>query len=186
MAGKSRFCGFLLKLLGWTADTMPAPEEKCVILGVPHTSIADFLIAFLYYRSVGGRPCIMIKAEMFKGPVGWFLKKVGCIPVDRSHGATVAKSIITAVEQHEGPFHLCLAPEGTRKAVKRWKAGYHVIAKALDCPVYAGYFDWNTKHVGRGEVFPLTDDAKADTERLQAYYESLHLGARHPELYLTH
>lgn len=179
------FCGWLLKRMGWTVDSGAAPVEKCVILGVPHTCIADFLVAYLYYTSIGHTAHIMIKKEFFFWPVGPILRKVGCIPVDRANGATVVRSVISEVEKAEGEFHLCIAPEGTRKPVKHWKAGYHHIATALGCPVYAGYFNWRTKHIGRGEEFPLTADAKADTKRLQEYYHSLNLGARYPEKYFT-
>ena len=49
-----KFCGWLLNALGWTAVDPPVEEEKCIILGVPHTSVWDFAISYLYYTSVGG------------------------------------------------------------------------------------------------------------------------------------
>ena len=39
------FYGLVMKIWGWKADSGVAPEEKCVILGVPHTSIADFIVS---------------------------------------------------------------------------------------------------------------------------------------------
>ena len=78
-----KFCGWLLRTLGWTAVDPVAPEDKCIILGVPHTSIWDFVISYLYYVSVGGKPYCMIKGELFWGPLGWLLRKMGGIPVDR-------------------------------------------------------------------------------------------------------
>lgn len=180
------FAKLVMKVIGWTADPFVPPEKKCVILGVPHTCLADFIVAYAFYASLGHKAYIMIKKEFFWGLHGIIMKKMGCIPTDRSNGATVVRSVVTAVNSAEGEMHLCLAPEGTRSLVKRWKAGYHTIAKALDCPVYAGYFNWATKHVGiMPGPFPLTDDPKADTKRLQEYYETLHLGARHPEKYFT-
>ena len=61
----AKFCGWALRHLGWTADDDAVPEEKCIILGVPHTSIWDFLISYLYYRSLGEKARCMIKKEMF-------------------------------------------------------------------------------------------------------------------------
>ena len=69
-----KFCGWLLRALGWTAVDPVAPEDKCIILGVPHTSIWDFAISYLYYMSVGGKPYCMIKGEFFVGPLGWLLR----------------------------------------------------------------------------------------------------------------
>ncbi|MBQ7508291.1 MAG: hypothetical protein IJT52_03080, partial [Spirochaetales bacterium] len=86
----------------------------------------------------------------------------------------------------EDTFILAIAPEGTRKPVKRWKTGYHVIARAVRCPVYMGYFDWGRKRVSVGEKVELTDDARADTDRIQALYEEMHLQGKHPEGYITH
>ena len=175
---------FFLHLFGWKAVEGVVPEKKCIILGVPHTSILDFVISYLYYTSVGGRARIMIKKEFFKGPAGWLLVRLGAVPVDRSNASALVVSLIKHFDEVD-TFHLCLAPEGTRKPVHRWKTGYHMIALKVGCPVYMGYFDWKKKIVGRGEKFELTGDARADTDRLQRLYEEKHYTARHPEKYVT-
>ena len=179
-----KFCGWLLRVMGWTAVEPVVPENKCIILGVPHTTIWDFIISYLYYTSVGGKPYCMVKGELFWGPLGWLLRKMGGIPVDRKKGSNVMLSVIREMKSKE-VVHLALAPEGTRKPVKRWKAGFHTIAREVGCPVYMGYFDWKTKRVGRGEKVELTDDAKADLARIQQMYEDMHLVGKHPEKYIT-
>lgn len=181
----SRFCGWCLKKLGWTA-VGPAPEEpKCVILGVPHTSMSDFLISYLFFTSFGEVGHVMIKKELFFWPLGSFLRALGCIPVDRSNAGGLVRSLISEMDKADF-FKLAIAPEGTRKPVKRWKTGALVIAREASVPLYAGWFDWGTKRISCGEKFPLTDDPKADLERLQQHYESLSLTAKHPENYITH
>lgn len=180
-----KFCGWLLKTLGWTVDQPMAPEDKCIILGVPHTSIWDFIISYLYYKSVGGDARCMVKKEFFIGPLGWILRKLGGVPVDRKNPTSLVLSLIREMEK-EKVFHLAIAPEGTRKPIKRWKTGFHTIAKKVGCPVYLGYFDWGTKHVGRGEKFELTDDARGDMERIQAIYEEMKLTGKFPKNYVTH
>ena len=182
---KKRFCAFLLKILGWSAVEPPVPESKAVILGVPHTSVWDFLISYLYYTSVGGRARIMIKKEFFFPPLGWLLRALGGIPVDRSNPTAMLRSVMHEMERSE-TFHLALAPEGTRKPVKNWKTGYHLIARNTGAAVYLGYFDWRTKRIGRGEKVELTDDSRADTRRIQDLYEDMHLTGKHPEKYVTH
>ncbi|MDD6150843.1 MAG: 1-acyl-sn-glycerol-3-phosphate acyltransferase [Bacteroidales bacterium] len=181
----SRFCGWLLKTLGWTAVEPLAPEDKAIILGVPHTSIWDFFISYLYYKSMGGNAKCMVKKEMFFPPLGWILKAMGAFPVDRTSPTRMLHSVIHAMEA-EGSFHLAIAPEGTRKPVKNWKTGFHTIAHHAGVPVYLGYFDWKRKRVGRGQKFELTDDARADMARIQKIYEDMDLGARHPKNYITH
>ena len=143
-------------------------------------------MAYFYYKSLGHTAHVMIKKEFFFWPLGALLRKFGCIPVDRTNGAAVVRSVITEMEKCKGEFHLCIAPEGTRKPVKKWKMGYHSIARALDCPVYLGYFNWGNKHVSIGERFICSDNARADTELIQKKYEALHLVGKNPENYCTH
>ncbi|MCR5760129.1 MAG: 1-acyl-sn-glycerol-3-phosphate acyltransferase [Bacteroidales bacterium] len=181
----SRFCGWLLRRLGWTAVGGPPPEPRVVMLGVPHTSMADFLVAYLFYTSFGEVAHTMVKKELFFWPLGGILRACGCIPVDRSNPGSLVKSLISEMEQDEF-FKLAVAPEGTRKPVRRWKAGGLAIAREAGVPVYAGWFDWRTKRISCGEKFELTDDLKADMARLQDHYEKLHLTGKHPDNYLTH
>lgn len=181
----AKCCRRILRWMGWTVDGTAPEEEKCIILGVPHTSIWDFIIAYLYYYSLDHKGHVMIKKEMFFWPLGPILRSVGCIPVDRSNAASLVRSVITEMEKSKH-FHLCIAPEGTRKPVRKWKMGYHTIAREVGCPVYLGYFDWGTRHVGALRKVDLTDDARADTDRIQALYEEMHLTGKHPERYITH
>ena len=180
-----KICGGLLRAMGWTVVEPAAEEDKVIILGVPHTSGWDFVISYLYYRSLGEHAKCMIKKEFFIPPLSWILKAMGCIPVDRSSPTNMLRSVIN---QMEGPgrFHLALAPEGTRKPIKNWKTGFHLIARSAGIPVYMGYFDWGTKRVGRGQKVELTDDPRADMKRIQALYEEMHLTGKHPEKYITH
>lgn len=181
-----KFCGFVLRVLGWTVDDGPVEEPKCIILGVPHTTLWDFAISYLYYTSVGGNARCMVKKEAFKfPPFGWVLRKCGAIPVDRKNATTLVRSVIHEMEKSEH-FHLAIAPEGTRHPIKNWKTGFHLIARTADIPVYLGYFDWGTKHVGHGRKVELTDDARADMKRIQQLYEEMHLTGKHPENYKTH
>ncbi|MCQ2146083.1 MAG: 1-acyl-sn-glycerol-3-phosphate acyltransferase [Bacteroidales bacterium] len=174
----------LTKVLGWKIGSEPAPADKCIILGAPHTSMWDFVVAYLFYKSFDMATHCMIKAPLFKGPLGFVLRKMGGIPVDQTNRATMVRSVISEFEKHE-VFHLAIAPEGTRKPVKKWARGYHIIAKAVGCKVFKCYFDWGTKTVGVGPEFVLTEDSVADTVRLQQEYDQMGLVGKHPELYIT-
>lgn len=182
----AKFCAWLLRVFGWTCDSGPAPDKKCILLGVPHTSIWDFVVAYLFYaRFPDKKAYCMVKKELFFWPLGYIVRAMGGIPTDRTNATTLVKSIISAMEERE-EFTLAIAPEGTRKPIRRWKTGYHTIAKAAGIPVYLCYFDWGTKHVGVWKKVELTDDARADTERIQQEYETLHLKGKNPEGYITH
>lgn len=182
----SRFCRFILtKIMGWEIATPPAQSKKCILIGVPHTSMWDFIVSYLFYKSWDMETHVMVKKSLFVGPVGAFLRGAGAIPVDQKDRSTMVRSVISEMDK-EDIFHLAIAVEGTRRPVARWQRGYHIIASAVGCPVYLCYFDWGTKRVGVGDVFTLTDDSKADTIRLQQTYEDMHLVGKHPQKYITH
>ncbi|MBQ9184471.1 MAG: 1-acyl-sn-glycerol-3-phosphate acyltransferase [Bacteroidales bacterium] len=185
MSRWAKFCGWLLRKMGWTSVGGPCPEDKAIILGVPHTSIWDFLVSYLFYAQFGKKAKVMIKKEFFFWPMGPLLRKLGGVPTDRTNAAAMVKGLIDEMERDDS-FILAIAPEGTRKPVKKWKTGYHTIAKAVNCPVYLGYFDWGRKRVGRGEIFQLTDNAREDTDKIQAIYETMGLKGKHPKGYITH
>ena len=171
--------------MGWTIDSEVVPVDKCIILGAPHTSIWDFVVAYLYYEAVGGSARCMIKKELFFPPLGWIIRAMGGFPIDRKNSTEVVMSTIHEMEK-ASKFHLAIAPEGTRKPVKNWKTGFHLIARQAGVPVYLGYFDWGTKHVGQTDAVELTDDARADMKRIQQLYEQMHLTGKHPSDYITH
>lgn len=175
------------KLMGWTMapgeDTL-IPEEKAIFLAAPHTSIFDFVIGYLYYRAIGGHLRAMVKKEAFFFPLGPILKALGAFPIDRSSPQTMLMGVIHEMKK-EGVVHIVICPEGTRKAVRKWKTGYHTIAKATGAPVYLGHYDYKTKVFGHGPKVELTDDARKDTDRIQQMYEEMHLTALHPKGYVT-
>ena len=163
----------ILNMMGWQGMDTAIPAPKCIILGAPHTSIWDFVISWLYYRSVGGNAKVMIKKGFFKWPLGPILRHLGGIPVDR------------AEFEKDEYFQLAIAPEGTRRPVKRWKGGFHTIAKATGVPVFLGYFDWGTKTVGAKEEFHITDNVEADLKRIRQWYKDKGVVGKYPEKFTT-
>lgn len=180
--GWARFCGKLLRRMGWESVGGPMAEPKAIVLGVPHTSAKDFLVSYLFYAQYGKVAHIMIKKEFFFWPLGPVLRACGAVAVDRSNPTSLVRSLIHQMEGQE-EFHLAIAPEGTRKAVKRWKTGFHLIARETGAAVYMGFFDWGTRRIGCGEKLELTDDVKADMARLYAHYRTLGLKGKNPDGY---
>ena len=174
----------MLRRMGWTAVGGPMPEKKAIVLGVPHTSLWDFVVSYFFYTSFGEVAHVMIKKEFFFWPLGPILRACGCIPVDRSNATALVRSLIEQMDRDE-TFKLAIAPEGTRKPVRRWKAGALKIAAETGVPVYAGWFDWRTKRISCGEKLPLTGDTAADLAMVQKYYEGLQLTGKHKDQYLT-
>jgi len=176
---------FLLKIWGWKAEFDAIPNvDKCIIIGVPHTSAWDFVISWLYYAADGRTANVLIKKEFFFWPIGYFVKKMGGLPIDRSKGANVIRQTIQQINENDH-VHLAMTPEGTRKRTKNWKAGFHIIAKETGVPVYLGSFDWGRKIITTGIPFELTDDSKADIQRMKAYYREKGIVGKFPENFTT-
>ncbi len=178
------FCGWLLRKLGWTSVGGPMEDPKAIVLGVPHTSIWDFVICYLFYTQFGKVAHIMVKEEFFFWPLGPILRACGAVPVDRKSPATMVRSLIHAMESVE-EFHLAIAPEGTRKPVKKWKTGFHLIARETGASVYIGYYDWGRKRISVGERMSLTDDVKADMQRIYDHYRPLGLQGKHKDHFIV-
>lgn len=173
-----------MKLWGWKTVNGVMPHKKAIIIGVPHTSAWDFVISWLFYTSIGGHASVLIKKEFFFWPVGYFLHKMGGLPIDRSKGANVIRQTIHLFNEREY-LHLALTPEGTRELTKNWKAGFHTIATTVNVPVYLGSFDWGKKEITIGGKFDLTSDSKADIKRMKDFYREKGVIGRHPEKFTT-
>jgi len=179
-----KICKLSLKWMGWKIVSGVAPDKKAIIIGVPHTSAWDFVISWAFYTSIGGKASTVVKKEYFFWPMTIFLNKMNAIPVDRSRGASLVKQVIDEFNKRD-TLHLAITPEGTREKTKRWKAGFHAIAKATGATVYLAFFDWGRKEIGWYETLELTDDAQADIRRMKAYYRDLGVKGKHPELFTT-
>ena len=180
----AKFCGWLLKKMGWESVGGPMKEQKAIVLGVPHTSFKDFLVSYLFYAQYGKVAHIMIKKQFFWWPMGALLRALGAVPVDRKSPTETVRSLIHIMEDVP-EFHLAIAPEGTRKPVKRWKAGFHLIAKETGATVYLGYYDWGRKRISVGEPFELTDDVKADMQRMYDHYRPMGIQGYHKENFIV-
>jgi 1-acyl-sn-glycerol-3-phosphate acyltransferase len=181
---KKRICSFLLRLMGWKTEGGVVPEKKCIIIGVPHTSAWDFIISYLFYTAKGGKAHILIKKEFFFWPVGYFIKKMGGLSIDRSKGANVIRQTVQLFNEME-VLHLAMTPEGTRKRVTRWKGGFHTIAKNANIPVYLVCFDWGRKQASVWEKFELSDDVNEDIKRMKDYYREKGVRGKYPDQFTT-
>lgn len=170
--------------MGWQVVSGVAPAKKAIIIGVPHTSIWDFVISWIYYTSIGGVANIVVKKELFFWPLGKLLRAMGGLPVDRSKGSSLLKQLLREFEQRD-TLHLAITPEGTRKLTREWKAGFHIIARASGATVYLAFFDWGRKRIGWYDTFEITNDAKSDLKRMKAYYRDLGVVGKNPELFTT-
>jgi 1-acyl-sn-glycerol-3-phosphate acyltransferase len=168
-----RFCAWILRLNGWRlAGDMP-DRPKLVLIAAPHSSWWDGVWGLLFRSALGADVSFMAKHELFTGPLGWLLRRLGAIPIERSHANGVVGQM-TARFSNADRLWLGIAPEGTRKHVTKWKNGFWHIARKARVPILPVYFDYPTRTVGFGPLFQPTDDLAADLAALRAFYAPWH------------
>jgi 1-acyl-sn-glycerol-3-phosphate acyltransferase len=160
----------LLGMAGWECvGKKPAGNSKFILLGVPHTSNWDFVILVLIASKLDLNVYWMGKKQLFFGPLGWFFKWFGGIPIDRSKKGNLVSQIVDFSDKAED-WWLVIAPEGTRKPVTRWKTGFYHISNEGQIPIMLSFIDYEKKQCGLGDIFRTTGDMDADLTFLQGYY----------------
>lgn len=164
------------KLLGWkvvgnvtmSKDTV----KKVVLIAAPHTSNQDFFIALLLRQVVGIKANFVGKKELFVWPFGYYFRKIGGAPLDRTSGQNKVQAIAKLFETSD-EFRLALSPEGTRKKVHEWRTGFYYIAKTANVPIIMFTFDFEHKQNKVSEPFYLTDDVEADLKFIQSFFKGV-------------
>jgi 1-acyl-sn-glycerol-3-phosphate acyltransferase len=179
------FWKLLLKLFGWdTRVRFPEGVRKCVVIIAPHTSWIDLFVGIAYRSVIRLHPSRFLgKKELFKGPVGWFLRTMGGIPVDRSSATNVVDQVVAILDQHD-ELMIAIAPEGTRERVDRLRSGFYQIAKKAGIPIIMAGLDFKKRTLVVSAPFHTTADPAADFRHILAFFRPIQ--GRHPEKGLGH
>ena len=164
-----RLCAWLLRVAGWRLAGELPDRPKLVMIAAPHSSWWDGVWGLLVRSALGADVSFMAKRELFMGPLGWALRRVGGIPIERDSANGVVRQMTARFAGSERLW-LGIAPEGTRKRVQKWKNGFWHIARAARVPILPVYFDYPTRTIGFGPLFEPTDDLAADVAQLRAFY----------------
>ena len=168
-----------LKLGRWkVVNKAPSDLGNAVCIVAPHTAIEDFFVGLGFYWSYGIKFKVMMKKEFFKPVIGWILKKLGGIPVNRGHQNHLVEQMIDMFSKNEDT-HLVICPEGTRKKVNHWKKGFYVIAEGAKVPIVLGFIDYKKRYCGIERIFYPTGDYEKDLAEIWDYYKDVK--AKHPE-----
>lgn len=156
-----KFALWILKRMGWTIKDNPQGVDKAVILMGPHTSNWDFFIGKLAFMHYGVKGRYLMKSELFFPPMGWFLKAIGGIPINRKKNNNFTDQAVKYFNENDS-MYMVFTPEGTRSYNPNWKKGFYYIALKAKVPIYIGYMDYATKTGGFLELFEPTGDIVKD------------------------
>ena len=166
---RRRLCRSVLHLCGWSLVGEFPDTPKLVLIVAPHSSWWDGIWGLLMKTAIGADVHFMGKRELFRGPLGALLRKLGGIPIDRSADMGVVEQMTARFDQPQALW-LGIAPEGTRRHVPQWKSGFWRIAHDAGVPIFPAAFNYPDKTIRLGPLLHTTNDMAADTARLRAFY----------------
>jgi len=167
----------ILNLIGWKIVGQLPNEKKLIIVGAPHTSNWDFVLAMSCMLSVGLRFSWMMKKEAFFWPLGNLWKAMGGVPIDRKAKADTAQQMADWFKTHDNVW-LGITPEGTRSQVKTLKKGYLRIAYAASVPIFIVGIHAPAKEIILDKVFPLKYDTDTDNRAVHRHFKKQFVGIR--------
>lgn len=167
MVIRPRLARTVLRLARWrTEGKLPTHG---IVVGAPHTSNWDWVLSLLLAWSQELHPRIMVKKELFVGPLGALLRASGAVSIDRANPGADVAALIEQIK-HSDDFLLTVAAEGTRSRSDFWKSGFFRLSAQTGLPVTLAFIDGPTRVVGSGPTFTPSGDLGADMDLIRAFY----------------
>ena len=156
------------------------PRQQSILIVAPHTSNWDFFYLLALGLQLGKMDQIawMAKHTLFWGPVGYILRSLGGIPVNRKKSNNTVRTTVEHLQKNEDLF-LAMSPEGTRRRTRHWKKGFYYLARKAELPVCLVFLDYQNKRLGFGPLVHLTGNEQEDLKPMQDFYQAE--WARYPE-----
>jgi len=171
---KQRLYKFIFyRILGWKLiGTVDASVKKCVFSVIPHTSNFDFFLGLFSRGIIDLEMNFVGKKELFVFPIGYYFKRVGGAPLDRSGGKNNVDATVAVFNSRE-VFRLALSPEGTRRKVSQLRSGFYYIAHKASVPIIPVAFDYGKKEVRLGSPFYTTGDYESDMNLFLPFFRDV-------------
>ncbi len=164
-----RFLGkALLRLAGWRV-VGESPTVGCVVVCAPHTSNVDYLLMLMVSWQCGFTLSWLGKTELFKPPLGWFMRATGGIAVDRKASNGLVGQLVAEFKR-DPQLILAIPAEGTRSRTDHWKSGFYRIAEQAGVPYVLAFIDSSTKTTGFGPFVEPSGNLTADMDIARAFY----------------
>ncbi|HIG68319.1 MAG TPA: acyltransferase [Porticoccaceae bacterium] len=167
----SRWLGrTVLRILGWRVQGQIPDLKRLLVIGAPHTSNWDFVLAMATILGLNLRMRWLAKHTIFKRGVVWFMEWLGGIPTDRTQPQTIVESVARLARKGKGVV-IGITPEGTRRKAPKWKTGFLRLAKALDCPILMVAVNFPTKTIVIGDLYHPSGNNNFDLVAIKQYYD---------------
>jgi len=123
------------------------PKEQ-IIIGCNHQSAWETFVFSLLFKNLVS----VVKKELLKKPIaGIYMKRLGCIPVDRESPVKAIKTLIKYSKiAYDAGKSILIFPNGTRSSDgehTEYKSGIYAIYRSLEIPVVPA-------HVNSGKYWP--------------------------------
>ena len=163
---------WVLKRLGWHIINDLPDDDKYMLIVAPHTSNWDFVYGVLAKSAVGFKVNFLGKDTLFKGPLGWWFKALGGIPVKRDEKLNMVEQMVQQFEQRNKMI-LAMSPEGTRSRLDYWKSGFYHIACGAKVPIVMATLNFAEKEIKLGGRFMPVGDVVKDMDKIRAFFADI-------------
>ncbi|WP_194775766.1 1-acyl-sn-glycerol-3-phosphate acyltransferase [Pararhodonellum marinum] len=175
---------FLFWITGWKVNKQwPKEIKKAVLIAIPHTSNWDLLYARAAFYLMRVPVKFTIKKEIMVGPLGWLIKSVGGIAIDRKRIPGKRKQTYTeamvGMLKASDELVIMVTPEGTRSYAPKWKTGFYHIALGAEVPVVIGFLDYKKKLAGLGPIIYPNGKMEEQIEEMMSFGRGV--TGKHPE-----
>ncbi len=151
---------FIFWISGWSLNNKwPEGLKKAVLIAIPHTSNWDILYARAGFFLMDIPVRFTIKKEAMVGPLGWLLRGLGAIAIDRKRipggrQQTYTEAMINMLNGRD-ELVVMVTPEGTRSAVKKMEIRILSYRTWSQCPDCGGLLGLQEKG-SRNRTLPLS------------------------------
>jgi len=174
----SSLARLLLRLFGWRMVGQLPNVPKYLIVFAPHTSNWDLPLTLTVAFALRLKIYWLGKHVLFRPPLGWLLRAMGGIPVDRRSRNNAVEQAIRAFDERER-LALAITPEGTRKKTAHWKSGFYYIALGAHVPMQLAFLDYRRKAGGFGPLIMPSGNIEADMAVMRDFFSGI--VGKHPE-----
>jgi 1-acyl-sn-glycerol-3-phosphate acyltransferase len=159
----------VLGLTGWRIEGELPDASRLVIAVAPHTSNWDFLYGAAAMFALDLKVSFLAKHTLFVWPVSGFLRWMGGLAIDRGAPDGVVPDAVRAFSESPARV-LVVAPQGTRRAVTRFKTGFLRIAREARVPLVLVALDYGARCVRIGPAIESLGDIEVERERVEAWF----------------